>query len=131
MRAALALAFLFACSSAPENLSPKRPPTEASAEQEAQASVLLTGPDWYLHAVATGHRVRHREPHVRRQRVDVRARAKPVLLSPLLSGAAGSQLPKSRGRAGNPGYGKILVGKGRRRISMRRDRHALRNGERV
>lgn len=49
VRRALVLAVVAACSSIPS--PPKRPPTKATAEQEARATQLLTGPDWYRHAV--------------------------------------------------------------------------------
>ena len=39
------------CSSDPTPVTKPRPPTKATPEQEARAEQLLTGPDWYRHAV--------------------------------------------------------------------------------
>jgi glycosidase len=57
-RIALALAFLAAACSdstpdagAPSTKTTTAPPTTPTAEQEAAAQKLLTGPDWYRHAV--------------------------------------------------------------------------------
>jgi alpha-glucosidase len=41
----------FACASDPDPSIPSRPPLRPTPEQEAAAAQLLTGPDWYRHAV--------------------------------------------------------------------------------
>jgi maltose alpha-D-glucosyltransferase / alpha-amylase len=48
---ALAGFVIASCSSTPDAPTKTYPPTQATAEQEAAAAKLLTGPDWYRHAV--------------------------------------------------------------------------------
>jgi hypothetical protein len=51
-RPILALALAIGCSTPALSPAPRAPlPTRASPEQEARAALLLTGPEWYRHAV--------------------------------------------------------------------------------